>query len=66
MYDMGIGTKASFDPNIKYNYWDLFRYKMTPTGIHDRFIQQRGGWWGGWKQQLDALNTIYKNGGKLK
>lgn len=66
MYDMGIGIKASFDPNVKYNYWDLLRYKMTPAGMRDRFIKQRGGWWGGWKQQLDALNEIYKNGGKIE
>ena len=65
MYERGIGKKASFDPNKKYNYFDLLRYKMTPTGITDRFIQQRGGWWKGWKQQLDALNELYKNGGKL-
>lgn len=65
MYDMGIGKHASFDPTKKYNYFDLFKYKMTPTGMTDRFIRQRGGWWKGWKQQLDALNEIYKNGGKL-
>lgn len=65
MYEMGIGKKASFDPNKKYNYFDLLRYKMTPTGMTDRFIVQRGGWWKGWKQQLDALNEVYKNGGKI-
>lgn len=65
MYERGIGKKASFDPNKKYNYFDLLRYKMTPTGMTDRFIIQRGGWWKGWKQQLDALNELYKNGGKL-
>ena len=65
MYERGIGKKASFDPNKKYNYFDLLRYKMTPTGMTDRFIIQRGGWWKGWKQQLDALNEVYKNGGKL-
>lgn len=43
MYERGIGKKASFDPNKKYNYFDLLRYKMTPTGITDRFIIQRGG-----------------------
>ena len=66
MYDMGIGTKASFDPGVRYNYWDLFKYKITPKGMRDRFIKQRGGWWGGWKQQLSALNEIYKNGGIIK
>jgi hypothetical protein len=43
----------------------LFRYKMTPTGMTDRFIMQRGGWWKGWKQQLDALNKVYRRGGKI-
>jgi hypothetical protein len=43
MYERGIGKKASFDPNKKYNYFDLLRYKMTPTGMTDRFIIQRGG-----------------------
>lgn len=65
MYELGIANDAHFDPNKKYNYFDLLRYKMTPTGVNDRFIKQRGGWWKGWKQQLDALNEIHKNGGKL-
>lgn len=49
----------------KYNYLDLLRYKLTPVGRKDRFVMQRGGWWKGWKQQLDALNEVYKNGGKI-
>ena len=32
-----------FDNEKKYNYFDLFRYKMTPAGMTDRFIRQRGG-----------------------
>ena len=64
LFDKGISS-AALDPNKKYNYFDLLRYKMTPQGMTDRFIRQRGGWWKGWKQQLDALNEVYKNGGKL-
>ena len=64
MYDKGI-SDAALHSDKKYNYFDLLRYKLTPTGIGDRFIRQRGGWWKGWKQQLDALNEVYKNGGKL-
>lgn len=43
MYELGIANDAHFDPNKKYNYFDLLRYKMTPTGVNDRFIKQRGG-----------------------
>lgn len=64
MHDLGISS-AALDPVKKYNYLDLFRYKMTPTGMTDRFIMQRGGWWKGWKQQLDALNKVYRRGGKI-
>lgn len=42
MHDLGISS-AALDPVKKYNYVDLFRYKMTPTGMTDRFIRQRGG-----------------------
>ena len=64
MHNKGISS-AALHPTKKYNYFDLFRYKMTPAGMTDRFIRQRGGWWRGWKQQLDALNEVYKSGGKL-
>ena len=64
LHKKGISS-AALDPTKKYTYLDLIRYKMTPTGMFDRFIRQRGGWWKGWKQQLDALNEVYKNGGKL-
>jgi hypothetical protein len=42
MYDKGI-SDAALHPDKKYNYFDLLRYKLTPTGIGDRFIRQRGG-----------------------
>lgn len=64
-YNMQNINDAALHPDKKYTYWDLIRYKLTPQGIGDRFIQQRGGWWKGWKQQLDALNEVYKQGGKL-
>ena len=64
-YNMRNITDAAINPVTNYTYWDLIRYKLTPKGMTDRFIQQRGGWWKGWKQQLDALNEVYKNGGKL-
>jgi hypothetical protein len=42
IYDKGISS-AALDPTKKYTYLDLIRYKMTPTGMFDRFIRQRGG-----------------------
>lgn len=59
-----ITTGNSLDLDKKYTYWDLIKYKFTPQGMTDRFIKLRGGWWKGWKQQLDALNSL-KNGGKI-
>jgi hypothetical protein len=42
MHNKGISS-AALHPTKKYNYFDLFRYKMTPAGMTDRFIRQRGG-----------------------
>lgn len=42
MFNKGISS-AALDPTKRYTYLDLIRYKMTPTGMFDRFIRQRGG-----------------------
>lgn len=42
MYDKGI-SDAALRSDKQYNYFDLLRYKMSLTGMTDRFIRQRGG-----------------------
>jgi hypothetical protein len=42
-YNMRGITDAATHPFVKYTYGDLIRYKLTPTGMRDRFIRQRGG-----------------------